>query len=64
MEAQEVRVREEAIGMYQVAVIEAGSAQALRTWMQDNQYQFPTGMESVTQEYVDIGWFFVAVKKI
>ncbi|MEC7986314.1 MAG: DUF2330 domain-containing protein [Myxococcota bacterium] len=60
--AHDVRVREEAIGMYQVAVIEAGSAEALKKWMGDNQYRFPNGMESVAQEYVDERWCFVAIK--
>ncbi|MEC7985099.1 MAG: DUF2330 domain-containing protein [Myxococcota bacterium] len=60
--AKEIRVREEAIGMYQVAVIEAGSAKALKKWMTENQYRFPTGMEAVAQEYVEDQWCFVAIK--
>ena len=57
-----ISVREEALGMYQVAVIEAGSAKALKTWMNEHSYQFPSGMEEVTQEYVEEGWAFVAIK--
>jgi hypothetical protein len=55
-------VREEAVGMYQVAVLEAGSTQALSRWMADNGYRFPDGMEDVTDEYVEDRWCFVAVK--
>ncbi len=57
-----LRVREEALGMYQVAVIEAGSAKALKRWMQEHQYKFPEGMEEVAQDYVEANWAFVAIK--
>jgi hypothetical protein len=59
----EVRVvREEAVGMYQVAVLEAGSAAALSKWMSNNGYRYPDGMDEVANEYVASGWCFVAVK--
>jgi len=64
MEKEEaVRVlNEEAVGMYQVAVLEAGSAKALARWMTDNGYRYPKGMDAVTEEYVAQGWCFVAIK--
>jgi hypothetical protein len=55
-------LRQEAIGMYEVAVLEAGSAAALKRWMDDHGYKYPTGMDLVCQEFVEIGWCFVAVK--
>jgi hypothetical protein len=59
----EVRVlREEAVGMYQVAVLEAGSSKALNRWMGENGYRYPTGMDDVADEYVAIRWCFVAIK--
>jgi hypothetical protein len=59
----EVRVlSEEAVGMYQVAVLEAGSAKALDRWMGDNDYRYPKGMDAVVEDYVDATWCFVAVK--
>jgi hypothetical protein len=59
----EVRVvSQEAVGMYEVAVLEAGSPKALERWMADNSYKYPEGMDGVVQDYVDIRWFFVAVK--
>ena len=59
----EVRVlNEEAVGMYQVAVLEAGSAKALARWMEENGYRYPQGMDEVTEEYVKEGWCFVAIK--
>ncbi len=59
----EVRVlSQEAVGMYQVAVLEAGSPAALQRWMDDNGYQYPVGMDAVAQDYVNDKWCFVAVK--
>jgi len=63
LDKDEVRVlKEEAVGMYQVAVLEAGSAKALQRWMTDNGYKYPEGMDDVAEDYVDIGWAFVAIK--
>ncbi|MCP4916700.1 MAG: DUF2330 domain-containing protein [Proteobacteria bacterium] len=55
-------VREEAVGMYEVAVLEAGSPKALERWMADNDYSYPEGMDEVVADYVDIRWCFVAIK--
>lgn len=55
-------LKQEAVGMYEVAVLEAGSADALKRWMDQNQYQYPKGMDSVTEDYIREGWCFVAVK--
>ena len=59
----EVRViNQEAVGMYEVAVLEAGSADALKKWMDDHKYRFPEGMETTCEDYVQDRWCFVAVK--
>src|SRR5882724_7231149 len=59
----EVRVlKQEAVGMYEVAVLEAGSAKALKRWMDDHGYKYPAGMDAVCEEYVKLGWCFVAEK--
>jgi hypothetical protein len=59
----EVRVlRREAVGMYEVAVLEAGSAAALKRWMDDHGYKYPTGMDAVCEEYIKLRWCFVAEK--
>lgn len=55
-------LKEEAVGMYEVAVLQAGSAEVLKKWMDKNGYQYPEGMDKVTNDYVDLGWCFVAVK--
>ncbi len=63
LKKDEVRVlREEAVGMYEVAVLEAGSAAALKRWMDDHGYKYPAGMDAVCEEYIALGWCFVAEK--
>ena len=59
----EVRVlKKEAVGMYEVAVLAAGSADALKKWMDNNGYKYPSGMNKVCNEYIEEKWCFVAVK--
>ena len=59
----EVRViREEAVGMYEVVVLDAGSARALKRWMDDHEYRYPEGMDAACDDYVEAGWCFVAVR--
>ena len=55
-------LKQEAVGMYEVAVLDAGSVQALQGWMDDHDFRFPEGMEDTCQEYIEEGWCFVAVK--
>ena len=58
-----VRVlKQEAVGMYEVTVLEAGSADALNRWMTDHGYRYPEGMDDVCNEYVELKWCFVAVR--
>lgn len=60
---EEVKVvKVEAVGMYEVAVLAAGSAEALNRWMADHGYRYPTGMDEVCNEYIEQSWGFVAVK--
>ncbi|MFT5686969.1 MAG: hypothetical protein ACI8RZ_007926 [Myxococcota bacterium] len=55
-------LREEAVGMYQVAVLKAGSTAALSAWMGESGYRYPDGMDAVVGEYIAKSWAFVAVK--
>ncbi len=55
-------LREEAVGMYEIAVLQAGSADALARWMDEHGYVYPEGMDGPCQDYVELGWCFVAVK--
>lgn len=59
----EVKVlKEEAVGMYEVATLAAGSAESLKRWMDENGYKYPDGMDKVCEEYIEDKWCFVAVK--
>ena len=55
-------ISQEAVGMYEVAVLEAGSSQALQRWMNEHNYKYPKGMDVACDDYVNEGWCFVAVK--
>jgi hypothetical protein len=60
---EEVRVlKQEAVGMYEVAVLEAGSPKALEKWMSEHKFKYPAGMDGVVTDYVKLRWCFVAVK--
>ena len=63
IDKNEVRVlKKEAVGMYEVAVLAAGSAKALKKWIDENGFNYPDGMDEVCDEYIDDRWCFVAVK--
>ena len=60
---REVKVlKREAVGMYEVAVLGAGSAEALKKWIDNHGFKYPDGMDDVCEDYVQEGWCFVAVK--
>ena len=55
-------LKKEAVGMYEVAVLATGSADALKKWLDDHGFRYPDGMDKPCNEYVEQGWCFVAVK--
>ncbi|WP_372369872.1 DUF2330 domain-containing protein [Candidatus Uabimicrobium sp. HlEnr_7] len=55
-------IKQEAVGMYEVTVLEAGSATALKKWMDEHGYRYPNGMDKVCNDYIKLKWCFVAVK--
>ncbi len=55
-------LNQEAVGMYEVATLAAGSADALKRWMDEHGFQYPKGMDEVVNEYVKLRWVFVAEK--
>lgn len=58
-----VRVlKQEAVGMYEVAVLAAGSSKALKRWIDDHNFRYPKGMDEVVDDYVDSRWVFAAIK--
>ena len=59
----EVKVlKQEAVGMYEVATLAAGSAKALNRWMDEHGFKYPVGMDEVCNDYIEAGWVFVAEK--
>ena len=63
IEKEEVKVlKEEAVGMYEVAVLAAGSAKALNRWIDEHGYRYPKGMDEACEDYVKDRWCFVAVR--
>ena len=59
----EVKVlHQEAVGMYEVATLAAGSAKALNRWMDEHGFKYPVGMDEVCNDYIKAGWVFVAEK--
>ena len=55
-------LKKEAVGMYEVVVLDAGSAEALKKWMDEHGYQYPEGMDAACEDYIRQKWCFVAVK--
>lgn len=50
------------VGAYDVAVVEANTAQGLRQWLKSNGYELPRDAMPAAQAYLDNGWTFVAAK--
>jgi hypothetical protein len=61
-EEEVVVLKEEAVGMYEVAVLAAGGAKALERWMDEHEFRYPEGMGDVVGDYVKLKWVFVAIK--
>ncbi len=52
------------LGPLDVSTLAATDATALRDWLATNGYPFPPELGRVLQQYVDNGWFYVAVKLV
>ena len=55
-------VSSEAVGPYDTVVLQAENADRLVTWLQDEGYAVPDGMEVALAPYVAAGQYFVALK--
>jgi len=49
-------------GPYDVQILAATDAGALKDWLDDKGYEMPAGSEKVLKSYVDRGWYYAAVK--
>lgn len=59
----DVRLRAN-VGPFDVAVLAAGSGDALRTWLTDNEYLIPAEAGAELDHYVALDHFFVALRLI
>lgn len=50
------------VGAYEIAVLSATDSDALKNWLQDNQFYIPEDKSDVIKGYIDQGWYFVAVR--
>jgi len=50
------------LGDFDVATLAATDAAELTGWLEENGYSFPEGLDVVLQPYVDIGWYYVAIR--
>jgi hypothetical protein len=50
------------IDYYDVAVLSATDSGALTKWLSDNGYQYPEDSAYILNDYINNGWYFVAVK--
>ncbi|OGC99156.1 hypothetical protein A3E17_01570 [Candidatus Amesbacteria bacterium RIFCSPHIGHO2_12_FULL_48_14] len=61
-EAQVTVVETKRVDIYDIAVLEAQEGRALREWLRENGYEYPTNKDYLLQYYVNKDWFFVAAK--
>ncbi|MEA1980818.1 MAG: DUF2330 domain-containing protein [candidate division Zixibacteria bacterium] len=55
-------VEEKQIDYYDVTVLSSTDKDSLVTWLNDNEYNFPTSASYILNSYVDNDWYFVAMK--
>ena len=47
---------------YEVTVLETRDAQDLTDWLDQNEYAYPIGSKAVFDDYIQRGWYFLAVR--
>ncbi len=50
------------VDIYEIAVLTSTDKESLTKWLNDNGYQYPTAQAYILEEYIDMGWYFVATK--
>ena len=55
-------IASEEVGPYETVTLQANSSAELLTWLQDNNFNVPTGMDPVLAPYVAEGSYFVALR--
>lgn len=61
--ADKVQVLEEKqLGIYEVKVLSATSANALYDWLKENNYKYPESKKYILDDYITNKWFFTTAK--
>lgn len=55
-------VERKTVGVYDIAVLEAQSADALLEWLRENGFLYPADRMDVLEHYIDRDWVFVATR--
>lgn len=55
-------VETKTIDYYDIAVLKSTDNDALASWLTDNGYQYPENKAYIFNEYINNGWFFIAMK--
>ena len=55
-------ISREPIGPYDRAILQANEVQALRDWLDENEYQIPAEIDEKLQPYIEAGAVFVVIK--
>jgi len=55
-------LKEEQIGAFQIAVLQAGTVESIKTWLLDNGYVWDENASDILQQYLDEGNVIVALK--
>lgn len=55
-------VKQDSIGPYDFAILKADDKTAMLNWLSTNKYVVPTGTDSVVNQYIRPGGFFLALK--
>ena len=50
------------LGPFEVSSLAAADGDALDSWLAENGYSFPAGIDAVLDYYVEKGWYYVAIK--
>ena len=50
------------VGEFEIVILSATESDALFTWLNDNNYQVPGQSQTLLQEYIDGGSYFLAAK--
>src|SRR5262245_8620366 len=50
------------VGAYEVSILSARDAGSLERWLKAHGYSIPEGRESIIDEYIKKGWYFVAAR--